>query len=305
LTPGAQFTFEGVANSGGGLTNHEVIFTVTDLVRTIDGVNTVVVWDQDISDGVLREAELAFFAQDKDGNVWSLAEYPELYDENGNFIGAPSTWISGETDAQGGVAMLADPLTGTTPYVQGIVPSIEFYDVAQVIDTGEALSVAGESYTNVLVTEEWNPNDPLVKQDKFYAPDVGIIKITAVNDPEGETLNLVDVKQLSSEELAVARQEALTLEDRAYDISQVYAEADPAERFDHDGGTGIDTLFGTVDASAEATNDITVEAGWDAFVYLDLDAEATNDITVEADHGAEVTVDASAEAEAENDLLFA
>ena len=50
--------------------------------------------------------------------------------------------------------MLADPQTGTTPYVQGIVPSIAFYDVAKVTGTGKSLSVAGEFYTNVLVKRE-------------------------------------------------------------------------------------------------------------------------------------------------------
>jgi hypothetical protein len=114
LIPGTQFTFEGVADRGDNLLNHEVIFTVTDLVRTIDGVNTVVVWDRDINNGVLQEAEIAFFAQDKEGNVWNLGEYPEEY-EDGNFIGAPNTWISGQKDAQGGVHMLADPQTSTPP----------------------------------------------------------------------------------------------------------------------------------------------------------------------------------------------
>src|SRR5215208_5884732 len=48
LIPGTQFIYQGVANRGGGLSDHKVIFTVTDLVRTINGVNTVVVWDRDI-----------------------------------------------------------------------------------------------------------------------------------------------------------------------------------------------------------------------------------------------------------------
>ena len=165
LTPGQQFVYEGVANSGSGLTDHKVLFTVTDIVRVIDGVKCLVVWDQDISGGVLREAELAFFAQDVYGNVWSLGEYPELY-ENKVFVGALDTWISGTSDAQGGVHMLADPREGKKPYVQGIVPSIEFHDVAQVTDTGGTLEVGGTIYTNVLSTEEWNPDEPDVRQGK-------------------------------------------------------------------------------------------------------------------------------------------
>ena len=242
LIPGTQFTYQGVSDLGGGLLDHQIIFTVTDLVRTIDGVNCVVVLEVDINDGVVREAELAFFAQDKDGNVWSLGEYPEEY-ENGEFTGAPNTWISGEVDAQGGVVMLADPQTGTSPYDQGLVPSIEFHDIAKVKKTGIDLSVAGESYTDVLVTREWDPNDLPAKQEKFYAPDVGLVKITALNDPEGETLELIEVRQLSNKELTTVRHEALDLEEHAYDISDVYKDADPAGIFDHGGDTNYVTSY--------------------------------------------------------------
>jgi hypothetical protein len=279
FTPGTQFTYEGVSNAGKGLTEHQVIFTVTDLVRTIDGVNTVVVWDRDLSHGTLQEAELSFFAQDKDGNVWNLGEYPELY-KNGNFTGAPSTWISGETDAQGGVHMLADPQTGTTPYVQGIVPSIAFYDVAKVTGTGKSLSVAGESYTNVLVTREWNPHDPSAKQDKFYAPDVGIVKITAVNDPEGETLNLIDFKHLSPEELATARQEAIKLEDHAYHINQVYIEADPAGRFDH----GTNGSEGKTIVMGPGNDHATGGPGDDTFIFGGILGDKVKQVAVINDY---------------------
>ena len=49
----------------------------------------------------LQEQELAFFAQDDQGNVWNFGEYPEEYD-NGKFTGAPSTWIRNEGGAYGG-----------------------------------------------------------------------------------------------------------------------------------------------------------------------------------------------------------
>src|SRR3990170_3720292 len=70
------------------------------------------------SAGQLVETELAFFAQDDDGNVWNLGEYPEEY-ENGEFVGAPSTWIAGLAGAEAGVHMLAEPRQGTGYYLQG------------------------------------------------------------------------------------------------------------------------------------------------------------------------------------------
>jgi hypothetical protein len=241
LTPGKQFVYEGVTNSGGVLTDHQVLFTVTDIVRVINGVKCVVVWDQDITGGVLREAELAFFAQDIYGNVWSMGEYPELY-ENGVFTGAPDTWIHGTSDAQGGVHMLANPArtnSSQQPYLQGLIPSIEFHDVAQITDTGGTLQVGPTTYTNVLSTVEWNPDEPDVRQGKFYAPDVGIVQITAINDPEGETLNLTEVRQLDAAAMASARETALALEDRAYAETPIYGEADPAGRYEGTPGNDI------------------------------------------------------------------
>ena len=258
LIPGTQFIYQGVSDLGGGLLDHQIIFTVTDLIRTIGGVNCVVVLEVDINDGVVREAELAFFAQDKEGNVWSLGEYPEEY-QNGEFIGAPNTWISGEEDAQGGVVMLADPRTGTSPYDQGVVPSIEFHDIAKIKKTGIDLSVSGETYTDVLVTTEWDPNDLPAKQEKFYAPDVGLVKITAINDPEGETLELTEVRQLSKKEMTFVRHEALNLEEHAYDISDVYRDADPAGIFDH----GVDTNYFTYITGADGGHTLNGDAGSD------------------------------------------
>ena len=49
-------------------------FTVTSLTKMIAGVNTAVVWIEDISDGVVVEKEIAFYAQDDDGTVWYLGE---------------------------------------------------------------------------------------------------------------------------------------------------------------------------------------------------------------------------------------
>ena len=94
LAPGTQFVLSGRSNRGGKRLPHQVVLTVTDLTKVIDGVRTVVLWDRDFNMGRLTEAELAFDAQDDDGNVWNLGEYPEEY-VGGVFHGAPSTWISG------------------------------------------------------------------------------------------------------------------------------------------------------------------------------------------------------------------
>jgi hypothetical protein len=58
---------------------HQIVSTITDLTKVIDGVRTIVVFEQDVQDGLLLESELFFAAQDVDGTVWHLGEYPEVY----------------------------------------------------------------------------------------------------------------------------------------------------------------------------------------------------------------------------------
>src|SRR5262249_5874301 len=148
LVPGTQLTLEGNINVNGQTVTHRVVTTVTDLTKVIDGVRVAVLWDQDINSGRLVESELAFFAQDTAGNVWNLGEYPEEY-EGGQFVGAPSTWISGQNGAKAGIHMLARPLVGTPPYLQGRVDSIGFFDCGQVYKAGQHVTVPRGSFTNV------------------------------------------------------------------------------------------------------------------------------------------------------------
>src|SRR5690242_12648316 len=72
MRPGTQFVYDGTVTDADGMHPHRVVFTVTDMVKRVDGVDTRVIWDQDINDGQLTEAELAFFAQDNDGNVQTM-----------------------------------------------------------------------------------------------------------------------------------------------------------------------------------------------------------------------------------------
>src|SRR5919107_1467874 len=76
LVPGEHSVFEGSAIDDGQRISRRVVSTVTDLTKEIDGVNTVVVWERDCSEGEEVEAELAFFAQDNGGDGWPIGEDP-------------------------------------------------------------------------------------------------------------------------------------------------------------------------------------------------------------------------------------
>ena len=224
MLPGTQLTLVGVGDAA----PHSVVSTVTDLTKVINGVRTVVILETDLSEGEVVESELAFKAQDDDGNVWNLGEYPEEY-EDGEFAGAPSTWIAGVEDAEAGLLMQGEPRVGTGYYLQGGVPSIDFLDCARVLNTGQQACVPSSCYDNVLVTDEWSPLEPSEgHQRKSYASGVGNIAIGATGS-SGEVLELVEVAQLSPGDLAKVHREALKLEKRAYRISDVYGETPPAE----------------------------------------------------------------------------
>jgi len=229
LTPGTQLVFEGSANGDEGREPRRVVFTVTDLTKVIDGVRTVVIWERDYTAGELVEAELAFFAQDDDGNGWHLGQYPEEY-EGGKVVKAPA-WIAGLEGGKAGVSMRAAPRLGTSDYAQGLGPKVGWRDRAKVLKTGQKTCVPAGCYQNVLVTEEWDAADPAARQLKYYAPGVGNVKVGwAGRDEEQEVLALVKVHRLDAKGLADVRAEALKLEKRAYKVSKnLYGRTPPAE----------------------------------------------------------------------------
>jgi hypothetical protein len=232
LRPGLQLTYKGSAIPEGEKTRvtRRVVSTVTDLGKWIDGVRTLVVWERDFTAGKLGESEIAFFAQDKAGNVWLLGEYPEEY-ENGKFADAP-TWISGRKGARAGIAMLANPKPGSPDYAQGFAPPpVEFKDRARVYKKGQKTCVPVKCYKDVLVIEEFEQGVPGVFHLKYYAPKVGLVKVgwRGANEEEKETLELVKRQQLGLKALAKARKEALKLDKNAYKRSEVYRKTSPAK----------------------------------------------------------------------------
>jgi hypothetical protein len=229
LVPGTQFTLIGRSNRGDGRARHRVIFTVTDVTKVIDGVRTLVMWDRDVNAGRLLEEELAFHAQDDDGTVWNLGEYPEVR-RRGRLAGAPDTWISGLDRAKAGVLMPADPKAGTPSYRQGWAPAIEFADRARVHQTGRRTCVPVRCFDNVLVTDEWNPTEHGAHERKYYARGVGNVRVGFAGGSEQEVLVLERVTRLSPGALAQARARVLTLDRRAYTLrKRLYGRTPPAE----------------------------------------------------------------------------
>jgi hypothetical protein len=232
MRPGTRFVYDGTTvEDEGKVVPHRLIINITDLVKVIGGVRTLVSYDLDYSEGELDEAELAFYAQDDDGNVWLLGEYPEEYDGR-KFVKAPA-WIHGVQDARAGIAMKAEPKSGTPSYSQGYGPAVNWTDRGQVLAAGQDVSVGATRYTDVLVIKETSTEEEAVDaaQVKYYAAGIGNIKVgwMGVGDKTREVLELTRVEQLDAQELATVRAKALELEKSGYRRSKnVYGRTVPA-----------------------------------------------------------------------------
>jgi hypothetical protein len=144
---------------------HRIVETVTDLTKVVDGVRTVVMYDEDWHEGQLLESEVRFHAQDNDGNVWHFGQYREEF-EDGKLV-EPLGWVPGQKGARAGISMLAKPRLGTPSYAQGYAPPpVTWDDRARVYQVGQKTCVPVACYEDVLVTEEFEPGRPDAFQTK-------------------------------------------------------------------------------------------------------------------------------------------
>lgn len=232
LKPGMRYTYEGTTvEDDGTVVPHKVVINVTDFTKVIGGVRSVVTWDLDYGDGELVEAELAFFAQDNDGTVWRMGEYPEEYDE-GKFLAAP-TWIHGYEEARAGIMMQGKPEVGTPSYAQGWGPAVGWTDRGQVDQIGVETSVPAGQYKDVLVIAETSASEPDAQQLKYYARGVGNVNVgwRGAGEKTKEVLELTKVEQLDAKAMVEVRAAALKMEKHAYEVSKnVYAHTPPLEQ---------------------------------------------------------------------------
>jgi hypothetical protein len=167
LLPGASWAYEEIED---GETQH-VEVKVTDEQKTVMGVPVLVVSDVVSSaDGKPIEVTADWFAQDTDGNVWYMGEDTKEYKENGK-VNTKGSWEGGVDGAQPGIVMPAKPVAGKA-YRQ------EYYrgkaeDMAQVVRLDATGKVPAGSYKDAVVIKEWNPLEPDVVEEKYYASGVG------------------------------------------------------------------------------------------------------------------------------------
>ena len=232
LKPGTRLSYEGTSmDDDGKVVRRRIEVNVTDLVKTIGGVRSLVSWDLDWADGELIEAELAFYAQDDSGNVWVMGEYPEEY-EDGKLTGNPG-WIHGVQGANAGIMMRAQPRLGGPSDSQGWGPAIGCTDRSRVDSVGLRVCVPADCYDDVLVIAEGSAGEIHSEQLKYYARGAGNIKVgwRGSEEKEKQVNWLTKIEPLDDTGLARIRSKALELEKGGYAHSnQMYARTPPSER---------------------------------------------------------------------------
>ena len=179
---GKTFRYESETDEGLEVTIDEV----TNLKKTVMGVDVTVVHDQVFLNDELIEDTFDWYAQDENGNVWYFGEDTKTL-ENGVVVSTHGSWEAGIT-GEPGIVMLAQPFVGAT-YHQEDAPGIA-EDMGRVKKLNVSVDVEYGSFDNALQTTEWTPLEPGVKEYKFYVPGVGLVLETGKH---GERLELVEV----------------------------------------------------------------------------------------------------------------
>jgi hypothetical protein len=154
--------------------NIEVIITVLNNTKVVDGIETRVVEERESEDGELVEISRNYFAICKPTNdIFYFGEDVDDY-EDGQIVSHEGAWLAGENNARVGLYMPGNVQVGMKYYQEFARGIAE--DRAEIISLNEVLGVPAGNFTEVLKVEETNPLEPDVREDKFYAPGIGIIQ---------------------------------------------------------------------------------------------------------------------------------
>ena len=147
---------------------------VLDQTREIDGVVTRVVRETERIDDEVVEISMNFFAIDKVSNsVFYFGEDVDLF-KNGEVESHEGTWRSGVDGARFGLMMPGIQLLGAR-YFQEVAPDVAL-DKAETVGVSETVKTPAGTFKDSLKTLETTPLEPDVKENKIYAPGIGLVQ---------------------------------------------------------------------------------------------------------------------------------
>jgi len=192
LKPGTTMIYEGKSDDE----SSRDVFEVTNETKEIMGITTRVVHDDAYVDGEHEETTDDWFAQDDQGNVWYMGEYTTDLSEKGSHEGS---WEAGVKGAKAGIIMQADPKVDDS-YNQEFSKGVA-EDKGTVLSLDEKITVPYGSFSNVLKTKDYSPLEPDIVENKYYAPNIGVIKAISVKGESDEEylVQINNTKSISSD----------------------------------------------------------------------------------------------------------
>ena len=184
IQPGMRWVYEG---SEGGAALREVV-RVRRQVEHVTGIPCAVVEDRLYADGRLAEATTDWYAQDRKGRVWYFGEDTREVDARGRTKTTEGSWRTGIDGAKPGIVMPARLKVGATYRQERFKGHAE--DHFRILDLDSAVVVPAGAYAHTLKTGEWNPLEPGVRDRKWYAKGVGVVKEATIKGGD-ERLELV------------------------------------------------------------------------------------------------------------------
>ena len=192
LVQGMRWVYHGqLVSDEGEPIDEQIIFTITDRIKLVDGVATRVINDQVIRNGLVHEDTDDWYVQDRDGNVWYFGEAVKNYvvaDGVAELDNLDGSWTAGVGGSRAGIIMLAHPKPGDVYRQEFGVGGPQ--DLGEVLSVTASEQVPGASCAETcLVTRDWTPVEPGEDAQKFYAPGIGAILEL---DSEGERVELIE-----------------------------------------------------------------------------------------------------------------
>lgn len=229
LRPGMQFTRAGSTEVGSRKVPHQVISTVTDVVRVIDGVPAIAVLDQSEDSGEISQVGFDYLAIDKDRNIWILGGYTEDY-QGGQYTGVNIAFLGNSTGADVGILIPGIVKKDTPRWLIGTSGPKEKPSAGEPVAVGQDIKVSFGEYHKVIAVREGAAN-AIDNEIKYYAPEVGVIlNVPKVKSLHQDDFQLINLFKLTPEGLAEASQVVLDLEEHARSVSPaVFANVPKAE----------------------------------------------------------------------------
>lgn len=170
LEPGYQRTFTGKEEGK----KVDLIITVLDETKLVNGVDTRVVEERESVEGKLVEVSRNYFAIGATSHhAYYFGEEVDMY-KNDKIVSHEGAWLAGVDGAKQGIAMPADAPLGVK-YYQEQAAKIAM-DRAEHVTTSAVVKAPAGKFKNCLKVKETTPLEPDNEEFKLYAPGIGLVQ---------------------------------------------------------------------------------------------------------------------------------